>query len=113
MNVQDTDPCVSETMQAPRRHNQGLAGANRDSLVADPHLGLAIAHREHFLNRMRMGRRALARRDPLLEQTQLCRTVPGRNEHAGLHTLAPMLQRHVIWIVNSHGSNLSPTRLPS
>ena len=60
--------------------------------LADPHLGLAFAHGQHLFDRMRMGRRAGAGRDPLLEDAELRRAVGGRNHHAGLDARPPLFQ---------------------
>ena len=53
--------------------DQRLAGRDDLALLVQPHLGFAIAHRQHFLDGVRMGRRAVARRYPLLEDGRVAR----------------------------------------
>ena len=60
-----------------------------------PDVGLALEHVQHLFDRVQMGRRAVARLAPLLEQAELRPAVRGRNAHARQHALAPFLARRL------------------
>ena len=110
MDMQRRGAAIAETMQAAGRHDQRLAGGDDRALLADPHLGLARAHGQHLFHGVRMGRRASAGRDPLLEDAELRRAVGGRNHHAGLDARPPLFQCCVFGIVDFHGN--TPFRPP-
>src|SRR5256885_13130667 len=64
--------------------------------VADPHIRLAFQHVQHLLDRMQMGRRAVTRLAPLLEQAKLGAAVCRRDAHPREHALAPFLARNLV-----------------
>ena len=75
MDVQRGDAGIAEAVEAAGRHDQRLAGGDDRPIFFQPHLGLAVAHRQHFLDGVKMRRRAVAGRDPLLEDAELRRAV--------------------------------------
>jgi hypothetical protein len=89
-------------VHAVRRHDQRLARIDGQPLPAHTHLGFAFAHGQHFLDRVRMRRRAGARRDPLFEDAQLRRTAAGLNQHAGFHAQPPLFGRHIPDVDHDH-----------
>ena len=71
MNMQLRGAAIAEAVQAPRRHDQRLSRGQRHMLFVDPHVGLPFVHRQHFLYRMTVRRRADTGRDPLFENAEL------------------------------------------
>jgi hypothetical protein len=67
MDVERHATGIAEAVLASRRHDQRLACRDDNALVIHPHFALALAHRQHFLDRMGMCRRAETRRHPLFE----------------------------------------------
>src|ERR1035438_5836598 len=78
-------------MYIPCRPDRRLPRHHRHMRLPDPHLGLAFAHGEPFLDRMAVRRRADAGRDPLFEHAKLRGTVARRDQHAALHARPPRL----------------------
>ena len=70
-------------------------GCQRLVRLADPDVGLALEHVQHLFDRVQVGRRAVTRLAPLLEQAELRAAVRGRDAHAGEHALAPFLARNL------------------
>src|SRR5688572_19725061 len=87
---------VSEAMFPVRGNNKGLPGSQDDTLLIDPHFGLASDHSKHLLDRVPMCRGANPGLDPLFKYAKLSCAVAGRDVHAGLYSRSPLFLRLVL-----------------
>src|SRR5690348_18217140 len=93
-DVQRGRAAVGKTMLAAGRNDDKLSAGQRDVTVINPDVGPPVANAQHFLDGMQVGRRALPRIAPLLEQTELRRAICRRCLHARPDTRTPRSEEH-------------------
>src|SRR5437879_4369615 len=68
LDMQRAAADVRETVLHAGRYDRKLPAFERRMDVAGPHIGLALKHMQHLLDRVQVGRRAVPRLAPLPEQ---------------------------------------------
>src|SRR5512141_1374400 len=89
-------------MPAAGRHDDHLSTRQCDMRVLNPHVRLPVADAQDFLDCMQMSRRAMSRLAPLLEHTELRRTIGRRRFHARHDARPPFLARLLLQIDDTH-----------
>src|SRR5262245_31460113 len=100
--MQDSFAGIGKAVFPAGRHDHQLAVRQGHMLVVDPDVRGPLTHAQHFLNRVEMRRRAVARLAPLFEQAELRCSVGGGYFHPRHDAGAPFLLGLLLQIDNAH-----------
>src|SRR5262245_9249674 len=100
--MQDSFAGIGKAVFPAGRHNHQLAIRQGHMLVVDPDFRGPLAHVQHFLNRVEMCRRSVARLAPLFEQAELSCRVGGGCFHPRHDAGAPFFFGLLLQIDDAH-----------